>query len=184
MRRVAAVELLGSGRARVGTACFRPPAMPCSAGFIAIGTSLGAPVLSWHQPPSRQVQVGQGKHRQCPGGVLVQPAVAHLGEAPQVLDHVEGMLATRPPPGAGPVDGFVPLGQHSPRPGPAVDPVANPGVPAVLPVILRPLRLVAEDLLPTQQFIPPGGVNLATHPVTKAEVATVNLMEAGGRRQH
>ena len=39
------------------------------------------------------VKVGQGEHGLRPRQVLGQAAIAHLGEAPQLLDHAESVLA-------------------------------------------------------------------------------------------
>ena len=39
-----------------------------------------------------QVNVGQRQGRERPRGVLLKPAVAHLGESPQALDHRKDML--------------------------------------------------------------------------------------------
>jgi len=57
-------------------------------------------------------------------------------EAPQVLDHVEGMLVRAPPPGAGPVDAL----SRSVRTAPGRarrfhNPYADAGVGPVLPVV-------------------------------------------------
>ena len=44
---------------------------------------------------SSQVDVGQTQRHERSRGVLVQPAVAHLAEAPQPLDHREDVLHAR-----------------------------------------------------------------------------------------
>jgi hypothetical protein len=44
------------------------------------------------QAPSGKVNVGQRQGRERPRGVLLKPAVAHLGESPQALDHRKDML--------------------------------------------------------------------------------------------
>ena len=56
---------------------------------------MGAPLLSWQQQPSRQVQVPQRKQRQRADRILVQPSIAHFGEAPQVLNDLKRVLAVR-----------------------------------------------------------------------------------------
>ena len=45
------------------------------------------------QVTTKLVEISQGKHRLRPGQVLGQPAVPHLGEAPQLFEHAEGVLA-------------------------------------------------------------------------------------------
>ena len=51
-------------------------------------------LLRWQQAAPDHVQIRQREHREQSGGVLGQSAVAHLGEAPQLLHHPEGMLTT------------------------------------------------------------------------------------------
>ena len=48
-----------------------------------------------HQPLSAEVDVGQRERDERARGVLGQPAVAHLGKAPQPLDHAEHVLDAR-----------------------------------------------------------------------------------------
>src|SRR5271167_945193 len=50
------------------------------------------------------VEIGQGKHGLRPRQVLGQASIPDLGEAPQLLDHSESMLATGSSPRARPVD--------------------------------------------------------------------------------
>ena len=45
-----------------------------------------------HQPLSAEIDVGQRQRGEGSRGVLDQPAVAHLGKAPQPLDDAEDML--------------------------------------------------------------------------------------------
>src|SRR3989337_1918407 len=72
------------------------------------------------QSPSHEIQIrqserGKGAHR-----VLVQPAVAHLGKAPQTLDDVEGKLAEGTLAGAAAVDQLFVIGEFAARFGSAV----------------------------------------------------------------
>ena len=39
------------------------------------------------------VKVGEGEHGLRPRQILGQAAISHLGEAPQLLDHAEGVFA-------------------------------------------------------------------------------------------
>src|SRR5688572_24433670 len=54
--------------------------------------SQGAPFPRRHQASSHQIQVGQCEQGVSLGQVFGHAAVAYLGEAPQALDHVEGVL--------------------------------------------------------------------------------------------
>ena len=47
------------------------------------------------QMPARQVNIGQSNSGEGAGGVLGQAAIAHLGKAPQALDHRKHMLDPR-----------------------------------------------------------------------------------------
>src|SRR6478752_3004943 len=118
-------------------------------GFVfstAVPRSLGAPVLSWQQQPSHQVQVRQRKQRQCPHRVLVQTPIAYFGKAPQVLDDLKRVLPacamTRPRA----IDCLLMLSQHASGLGAAIDSIGNARVAALPPMILGPVRLVTEDL--------------------------------------
>src|SRR5512143_72060 len=141
---------------------FRWPADRRSVLMVRFPVSSDGLRLWWQQQAPREGQVRQGKHGQRSYRVLVEPTVAHLAEAPQPLHHVEGMLTARPLPRAGAIDRLLALGQGASRLGPPVDAVGNPGLSAVLPVILRPVRLVAEELpfLPVQKLVQAGDVAL------------------------
>ncbi len=81
---------------RVGKKCRSARTLGCrGAAFLRICRSAPTRVPQWHQAPSEQVEIGQRKGDVESGGVLGQTPVTHLGEAPQALDHVEGVLATR-----------------------------------------------------------------------------------------
>src|SRR5258706_9427026 len=85
MRKVMAKwETTGSG-ARCGLV---------SRSFCIDSPSRGATPLRRQQSSPQQIQVRQCEGGMQPCGVLRQAAVANLGKAPQVLDHVEGVLNT------------------------------------------------------------------------------------------
>ena len=65
-------------------------------GFRPSNRPLGAPLPTIQQLPSDHVQVCQGKHRERPGEVLGDPAVAYFGEAPELLDHPKRVLTASP----------------------------------------------------------------------------------------
>src|SRR5579863_3770570 len=65
----------------------------------------------WHQLPPDHIQVRQGKGGKQPCGVLRQPSVTHLAEAPETLHHVEGVLAARSGCRAQPVEFALMLGE-------------------------------------------------------------------------
>src|SRR5215469_2630166 len=92
------------------------------------------------------VEVGQREHGLCPRQVLGQAAIAHLGEAPQLLDHPEGVLAAGAGARACPIDHAPALAQRPPSSGAPIDPVAYPPALEELSVIFFPVRLVAEHL--------------------------------------
>src|SRR5579871_3212544 len=52
--------------------------------------------LRRQQPAPDHVEVGEREHREQTRRVLGQTAIAHLGEAPQLLDDAKGMLAAGP----------------------------------------------------------------------------------------
>src|SRR6516165_1645143 len=67
--------------------------------------SQDAPHLRRQQLATDQVEVRQGKQAEGPRQILGEAAIPDLGEAPQALDHVEGVLAARPGPRPRPIDG-------------------------------------------------------------------------------
>src|SRR6478735_8581519 len=109
-------------------------------GFVfstAVPRSLGAPVLSWQQQPSHQVQVRQREQRQRADRILVQAPIAYFGEAPQVFNDLKRVLPACAMTRTRAIDGFLPLGQHASRLGAAVDSIGNPRMAAMPPVIFR-----------------------------------------------
>src|SRR5260370_23497612 len=73
------------------------------------------------QPPRRprreqavthHIEIGEREERKGPRRVLCQPAVAHLGKAPQPLHDVEGMLTPHPDARARPIDRLPPRAQR------------------------------------------------------------------------
>ena len=101
--------------------------------------------LRWQQSSSEQIQVREREGREQPRGVLRQAAVAHLGEAPQALDHMEGVLARARPrdrnrlmrADARSADALGPA---------AVDSVADAARFSALPMRFAPVRLIPEHL--------------------------------------
>ena len=89
----------------------REPAMDfwgCAAGRERLARSRSrsqpAPRSRWEQFTADLIETGQREHGLCPRQVLSQAAVAHLGEAPQLLDHAEGVLAVGADARACPID--------------------------------------------------------------------------------
>src|SRR5262244_1212509 len=66
--------------------------------------SQDAPRLRRQQLAADQVEVRQREEAEGPRQVLGDPAVAHLGEPPQALDHVEWVLAAGPGARPRPID--------------------------------------------------------------------------------
>src|SRR5262245_36803352 len=92
----------------------------------AAGLSKGTPLPRGAQSSAGQIEVGESKHRECASRVLRQAPVSHLGEAPQSLHHVEGMLASGANPRASTVDLSPTLVQWSRRMRAPIDSVAQP----------------------------------------------------------
>src|SRR5665213_893643 len=119
---------------------------------------------SWYSPGTRSlwrdqsssehVEIGQREGREQACGVLGQSPVAHLGKAPQALDHMKGVLAARPGAGTNPVDELVMLGERLVLAAATVDPVTDATDLCTLAVKLAPVRLIPEQLLllPVQQL--------------------------------
>jgi hypothetical protein len=100
------------------------------------------------------VEIGEREHGLRPCQVLGQAAIAHLGEAPELLDHAKGVLAASAGARARPIDHPPALAQRAAGSRAPIDPIAHPPRLQELPVVFLPVRLVAEDLalLPMQQF--------------------------------
>ena len=127
--------------------------------------SAGTRLLWRQQSSSQQIQVGQREGGEQPRGVLGQAAVAHLGEAPQALDHVKCMFHAGPGRGATTVDEPLIVVQRSTR-GTPIDSVANAGGLGALPVRLVPISLIAKHLafLAVQQL---GDLRAVVHVVNR-----------------
>src|SRR5690242_14832426 len=100
------------------------------------------------------VEIGQSEHGLRPRQVLGQTPIAHLGEAPQLLDHPEGVFAAGASARARPIDSAPALTQRPLGGGPAIYPVAYPPRFKKLSVVFFPVGLIAKQLtlLPVQQF--------------------------------
>ena len=78
------------------------------------------------EPVADLVKVSERKHDVRSGQVLGQAPIAHLGEAPQLLDHPKRVLAARSGPRPRPVDQAPALAQQALRGGTPIDSVAHP----------------------------------------------------------
>src|SRR5882724_5622506 len=67
-------------------------------------SSQRTPSPGWKQLSAHLVEVGQRKHSVRARQVLGQASIPYLGEAPQLLDHSESMLAAGARPRARPID--------------------------------------------------------------------------------
>src|SRR6185437_9062095 len=72
------------------------------------------------------VEIGQGEHGLRPRQVLGQTPIAHLGEAPQLLDHPEGVFTAGTGARARPIDPPPALAQRPLGGRPPIYPVAYP----------------------------------------------------------
>jgi hypothetical protein len=61
--------------------------------YFRLAGSQGAPRSGREQLMPDLVKVGQCEHGLRPRQILGQAAISHLGEAPQLLDHAEGVFA-------------------------------------------------------------------------------------------
>src|SRR5437764_2247815 len=113
-----------------------------SALSFCLSRSASTRPLRCQQAPSDQIQVRQREGGEQPGGVLGQAPVTHLGEAPQALHDMEGVLAAGPNGRTQAVE--PPLGRAESMTvvGPAVNPVANASGAGRLAMRLAPVRLV------------------------------------------
>src|SRR5690606_16069188 len=88
-------------------------------------------------------------------GVFPESAVADLPEAPQLLHHVEGMLAASSNPGPRAVDPPPESRQWFVTVTPLVDPVADPGTVERLAISVLPVgRITVELSLLTVEQVP------------------------------
>src|SRR5262245_26857263 len=81
------------------------PARVAGSVRLSAWDSQDVPRLRRQQLAADQVEVRQCEEAQGARQILGDPAVAHLGEAPQPLHHVERVLAASPGPRPGPIDG-------------------------------------------------------------------------------
>ena len=123
--------------------CTRDPVI--AAGFHPIARKRRAAEVFKERASCCEIVGGKDAHR-----VLVEPAVSHLGKAPQALNHMEGKLAAGAAARGAAVDRFLVCGEFGSGFGPAIDPIADTRVLAVRPVILTPIGLIAV------QFGPPA----------------------------
>src|SRR5215470_3520892 len=128
------------------------PSRPASsAGPVPLSTqdSQDTPRLRRQQLAADQVEVRQREEAESARQVLSGPAVTHLGEAPQALDHVERVLTARPGARPHPIDRPPMCGQRLVRAGgPSIHPIAHARGLEGLPIRGLPIRLVSiEDTL-------------------------------------
>src|ERR1700676_2829484 len=97
----------------------------------------------WEQATSDHVQIGQGKGCKKSGSVLRQPAIAHLGKAPQVLDHMKGVLTASAGRRAQPIQLSLVGTEYCASTGAAVHPVPYPVLSGSQTVQLAPVGLVS-----------------------------------------
>src|SRR5215472_10025415 len=104
--------------------------------------SQDAPRLRRQQLAADQVEVRQREEAEGARQILGETPVAHLGEAPQALDHVERMLTARPGPRPGAINGPPPSAQRFVRRGgAAIHPIAYALGLEGLPIRFLPIRL-------------------------------------------
>src|ERR1700677_3941125 len=116
--------------------------------------SASARPLRWYQPSPQQIQIGQSEHGEQARGVLDQTPIAYLRKAPEVLHHVEGMLAASPGGRANAVDGALVPSELVTVVTAAVDPITDAAGESGLPMRLAPVGLVSKDfaLITMQQM--------------------------------
>src|SRR5258708_22905109 len=117
-------------------------------------SSQRTPSPGWKQLAAHLVEVGQRKHSVRARQVLGQASILYLGEAPQLLDHSESMLAAGARPRARPIDHPPALAQRPMGGRTPIDPVTHSPCLEKLAIIFLPVRLIAEHLtlLPMQQL--------------------------------
>src|SRR5215469_9926201 len=120
------------------------PARAAASLRLSSRDSQDVPRLRRQQLAADEVEVRQGEKAEGARQILGDPAVAHLGEAPQPLHHVERVLAARPGPRPGPIDGSPPRAQRLVGSGgAAIHPIAYARGLEGLPIRFLPVRLVA-----------------------------------------
>src|SRR5580658_9996076 len=103
-------------------------------------------LLRCQQAAPDHVKVCEREHRVEPCGVLRQAAVAHLGKAPQLLHHPEGVLATGPGRRAQAVQVLMVGAERSARVASPIYPVTYSVLLSREPMHLTPVGLVAVEL--------------------------------------
>src|SRR5262245_4447365 len=94
-----------------------PPAGSAGLGRLSSRDSQDTPRRPRQQLAADQVEVRQREEAEGARQVLSEAAVAHFGEAPQPLHDMERVLAARPGPRPGAVDGPPPRAQRLVRRG-------------------------------------------------------------------
>jgi hypothetical protein len=180
MKSVVQPEVTNCGDGKPRTRRFCSPKAAIGIVTTAFSRSLDAVLPPWHQQPAHEIQIRQRKQHQRPHRILVLAPEAHRGETPPILDHMEGVLAPCPLARAGTAGRLLPVDQRSTGLSPAVGPVGNPDVMAML-LIFQPLRLIAEELpfLPMQEFAQAGDVTLTDRTRSPAFARSY-----GGRCRH
>src|SRR5690242_9849710 len=105
-----------------------------------------APHARRKQLAAHLVEIGQREHGLRPCQILGQAAIAHLGEAPQLLDHAKGVLAARAGARTRPIDHPPALTQGAAGSRASIDAIAYAPRLEELAIVLFPIRLVAEHL--------------------------------------
>src|SRR5438876_3967617 len=116
---------------------------PARLGTPLFARSASTPLLRRQQATPDHVEIGQCEHGKQTRRILCQPAVAHLAETPEALDHVESVLATCTDPRAQAVEPTLVLAQGYMAIGTAVDAIADPALAGRLPMSLAPVGLVS-----------------------------------------
>src|SRR5580658_1952658 len=114
--------------------------------YLDSSRSASTLLLRWQQAAPDHVQVRQREHREQPCRVLCQPAIAHLGKAPQLLHHPEGVLAAGAGCRAQAVDPAVIRTEWGMAIRPAVHTVTHPVLLGGNAMHLAPVRLVPVQL--------------------------------------
>src|SRR5688572_6083681 len=116
--------------------------------------SQGAPCPRRQQSASHEVEIGKGEHGVGLGEVLGDAAVAHLGEAPQALNDVEGMLDAGANARARAIDEPLCRSDLVSTAAAAVHPVTDAGLAAQPAMLLTPVGAVAVylGLFAVEQF--------------------------------
>src|SRR5688572_14401760 len=104
--------------------------------------SQGAPCPWRHQSTPHEIEVGESEHAIGLGQILGDAAIAHLGEAPQALDHIEGVLDAGADARARAIDEPLRGGDAVSPLAATVHPVTDAGLAAQVAVFLAPVGAV------------------------------------------